>query len=237
MEVIRLATASVSCGAISCMSASRFAIVTDSSWPSGRSATRVGLSVKHCPADGESRCAYVKTPYDSPSAKSITRLVASFGELVEGLAPPRTSTVPSSHPARASPRTLCAISFTNATSSVSRWACSPSEPLDVRATPGLSLGRQGRSRDLRFAHMDALPQRDQKVGQRDRRSRAVRGHHTLSEAAPIANSGPRAWKEPPSRLREELGVRITEVGSDLDLHGVRRYDLDDGGSGSSWWPT
>ena len=56
---------------MSCMSASRLTIVTDTSSPLARSATRVELSIKHCPADGESRFAHVKTPCDSPSAKSI----------------------------------------------------------------------------------------------------------------------------------------------------------------------
>ena len=41
--VIRLATASVSCGAISCMSASLLAIVTEICSPAGRSATRVRI--------------------------------------------------------------------------------------------------------------------------------------------------------------------------------------------------
>ena len=41
--VIRLATASVSSGATSCMSASRLAIVTDSCSPPGRSATRARI--------------------------------------------------------------------------------------------------------------------------------------------------------------------------------------------------
>ena len=61
----------------------------------------------------------------------------------------------------------------------------------------------------------------------------MRRHHTLSEAAPIANSGPRASKSRRPASGRSSGSGFTEAGSDLDLHGVR-IRLDDRGSGSSW---
>jgi hypothetical protein len=68
--VIRFATASVSCGAISCMSARRLAIVTNSAPPAGRSATRAWIS------SGEQELAakVVRAPGADPTDRRIERI-------------------------------------------------------------------------------------------------------------------------------------------------------------------